>query len=115
MLDFRKEPVVAVALLQLPVGSHRDGNISMTSFKPYSLHSMHLCMGRTVWDARPVSLKLPCIFLCCGYPDKVVCSLEECDGNSVVPCHICMTKASFRVFVCFLYICNHFIDTYVLG
>lgn len=42
-------------------------------------------MGRTGGAARYFSLELLCIFLCCGYPDKVVCYLEECDGKSVVP------------------------------
>lgn len=111
MLDFRKEPVVAVALTQLSMASHTVENISMTNFRPESLHSMHLCMGRTGWAARHLSLKLLCIFLWYGYPDN----LEEWDGKSVVPSHICIIKASFRFFICFTYICNRVSDTSVLG
>lgn len=66
MLDFRKEPVVAVALMQLSVASHTAENISMTNFRPENLHSMCLCMGRTGQAARLFSLELLCIFLCCG-------------------------------------------------
>lgn len=115
MLDFRKETVVPLALMQLSMVSHADGNIGMTNFRPESLHIMHLCMSRAGQAARHFSLELPSTFVCFEYPDKAVCYLKECNGKSVVPCHTCITKTCFGFFVYFTFIRNHVSDTYVLG
>lgn len=81
MLDFRKEPVVPLALMQLSMVSHTDGNIGMTNFRPESLHIMHLCMSRAGQAARHFSLELPSTFVCFEYPDKAVYYLKECNGK----------------------------------
>lgn len=39
MLHFRKEPVVSVTLIQLPVARHTDEKISMTNFRPEGLRA----------------------------------------------------------------------------
>lgn len=99
MLEFRKEPAVSVTLMQLFMNSHTDENLSMSNFRPESLPNMHFCMGSTCRTARHFSLQLSHIFIFSAFPDKAISYLEECDGKSVVPCNICITKDSVRFLV----------------